>query len=177
MAWGVMHIKSKETNPDGSFKFTADYLPDEKDFKTPPKITWLSKDAPLVKADLVEFDYLLKTPKVEDGDELLDVLNPNSKFPVACYVDPMIRTMNVRDFLQFERRGYYKIDSIKEDGGDFHYELFYVPDGKKKGLASISRQTDVKGDIKRLDLDEKIEQKKNKDQKNQPPKEENKDKK
>lgn len=48
---------------------------------------------------------------------------------------------------------------------DFHFELIYVPDGKKKGLASISRQTDIKGDIKRLDLDEKIENKKNKEKK------------
>ena len=63
----------------------------------------------------------MKTPKVEDGDELLDVMNENSRFPCPCYVDPMIRTMNVGDFLQFERRGYYKVDRIEARNGDFFY--------------------------------------------------------
>lgn len=43
MGWGVMLIKSKEERPDGSFKFTVEYLPNETDFKTPPKFTWLCK--------------------------------------------------------------------------------------------------------------------------------------
>lgn len=84
---------------------------------------------------------------------MLDVMNENSRFPCLCFVDPMIRTMNVGDFLQFERRGYYKVDRIESRNGDFFYEIIYVPDGKKKGLASITKQTDIKGDIKKLDLE------------------------
>ena len=43
MGWGVMLVKTKEERPDGSFKFSVEHLPDDKDFKTPPKFTWLSK--------------------------------------------------------------------------------------------------------------------------------------
>lgn len=78
----------------------------------------------------------------------------------------MIRTLRVGDFLQFERRGYYKVDSItSQENGEFFYEIIYVPDGKKKGLASISRQSDTQGGIVKLDLAEKIENKKNKEKK------------
>lgn len=93
-------------------------------------------------------------------------MNDNSRFPCPCYVDPMIRLMKPGDFLQFQRRGYYKVDRVTpKQNGNYHFEIIYVPDGKKKGLASISRQTDIKGDIVRLDLDKKIENKKNKDKK------------
>lgn len=88
-------------------------------------------------------------------------MNEKSKFPVRCYVDPFVRTLQEGSYLQFERRGYYKVDIIRtQENGDYFYELIYIPDGKKKGLASIDRQTDIKGDIKRLDLDEKVENKK-----------------
>ena len=43
MGWGVMLVKSKEERPDGSFKFVVENLADDKDFKTPPKLTWLCK--------------------------------------------------------------------------------------------------------------------------------------
>lgn len=66
----------------------------------------------MVEADLVEYDHLLKTPKVEEGDTLLDVMNEHSRFPVRCFVDPMIRTLKEGSFLQFERRGYYKVDKV-----------------------------------------------------------------
>lgn len=56
---------------------------------------------------------------------------------------------------------------IPQEGGDYFYEIIYVPDGKKKGLASIARQTDLKGDIKKLDLAEKIENKKKKGEGNE----------
>ena len=72
--------------------------------------------------------------------------------------------MNNGEFLQFERRGYYKIDKIIKENDDFSYELILTPDGKKRGIASIANQTDKKGDVKKKDLNEKIDEKKNKAQ-------------
>lgn len=43
MNWGNFLIKSKELQPDGSYKLTALYLEDDKDFKKTRKYTWLAK--------------------------------------------------------------------------------------------------------------------------------------
>ncbi len=45
------------------------------------------------------------------------------------------------------------------------YDLFFVPDGKKVGLAAIKTAIDKQGDIKKKDLAQKVEEKKNKDSK------------
>lgn len=68
-------------------------------------------------------------------------------------------------FLQFERRCYARIDKISLEGGDLKVNLFFVPDGKKVGLATIKTEIDKKGEIKKKDLAEKVEEKKNKDSK------------
>jgi glutamyl-tRNA synthetase len=43
MNWGNFLIKSKELQPDGSYKLTALYLEDDKDFKKTRKYTWIAK--------------------------------------------------------------------------------------------------------------------------------------
>lgn len=54
---------------------TATLLPEDKDFKSTKKVTWLSNKSPLVKVDLVELDHLLKVKKVEENMEFEDALN------------------------------------------------------------------------------------------------------
>ena len=67
--------------------------------------------------------------------------------------------------MQFERRCYGRIDKVWLENGDAKYNIFFVPDGKKVGLASVKTEIDKKGDIKKKDLAEKVEEKKNKDAK------------
>jgi hypothetical protein len=67
--------------------------------------------------------------------------------------------------LQFERRCYVRIDKVILEGGDLKVNFFFVPDGKKVGLATIKTEIDKKGDIKKKDLAEKVEDKKNKESK------------
>lgn len=67
--------------------------------------------------------------------------------------------------MQFERRCYARIDKVTLENGDVKVDLFFVPDGKKVGLASVKTEIDKKGDIKRKDLAEKVEEKKNKESK------------
>lgn len=43
------------------------------------------------------------------------------------------------------------------EGGEVNMNLFFVPDGKKVGLAAITSAIDKKGDIKKKDLAEKVE--------------------
>jgi len=86
MNWGNFLIKSKEIQPDGSYKLTGLFLEDDKDWKKTRKYTWLAKDADLAKAELVEYDHLIKTKKVEEDVAIEDIVNVNSRFPRLCYV-------------------------------------------------------------------------------------------
>ena len=51
---------------------------------------------------------------------------------------------------------------MTKEGDQLVYDLFFIPDGKKVGLASIQRVTDKKGDIEKRDLAQKVEEKKTK---------------
>lgn len=145
MNWGNVLIKTKEVQPDGSYHMTGEYLPEDKDFKTTKKITWLAEGTNLIVANLIEYDHLIKTPKVEEDQNFEDIVNVNSKFVSRAYIDSGLRLLNENAFLQIERRAYYRIDQVlkREDG--FEYNLILVPDGKKVGIASIKTVTDKEG--------------------------------
>jgi len=64
------------------------------------------------------------------------------------------------DYVQFLRRGYYKIDQIHSSASpDPVYEFIFTPDGKTKGIASIQTETEKKGDIKKENFEEKVNKK------------------
>jgi len=86
MNWGNFLIKSKDLQADGSWKLTALFLEDDKDWKKTRKYTWLAKDSDLAKAELVEYDHLIKTKKVEEDVNFEDIVNANSRFPRTCFV-------------------------------------------------------------------------------------------
>ena len=96
-------------------------------------------------------------------------MNNNSVFVNKVYTDSHVRTLNPSNFinysgqfLQFERRCYVRIDKVTLEGNDIQYELFFVPDGKKVGLAVNKTAIQKQGDIKTKDLATKVEEKKNK---------------
>lgn len=67
-----------------------------------------------------------------------DIVNANSRFPRLCYVEPNIRTLQQGDYVQFLRRGYFKVDQIHHNvGADPVYEFIFTPDGKTKGVSSL----------------------------------------
>jgi len=124
MNWGNVLIQTKEVQPDGSYLLTGEYLPEDKDFKTTKKITWLAEGTNLIVANLIEYDHLIKTPKVEEDQNFEDIVNVNSKFVSKAYIDSGLRLLNESNiifyldaFLQIERRAYYRIDQVtkKED--------------------------------------------------------------
>lgn len=155
MNWGNVLIKSKELQPDGSYLMNGEYLAEDKDFKKTAKITWLADGTNLLVAELVEYDHLIKQKKVQEDVEFEKIVNVNSRFAAPYYVDGNIRTLNAGQFLQFERKGYYKIDKVVKEGDDFKYTIIYTPDGKKVGLASQGGLITQQSDIKRETLEEK----------------------
>lgn len=94
MNWGNILIQTKELQADGSYLLTGEYLPEDKDFKTTKKITWLAEGTNLVIANLIEYDHLIKTPKVEEDQNFEDIVNVNSKFVSRAYIDSGIKLLN-----------------------------------------------------------------------------------
>lgn len=94
MNWGNVLIQTKELQPDGSYSLTGEYLPDDKDFKTTKKITWLAEGTNLVIANLIEYDHLIKTAKVEEDQNFEDIVNVNSKFVSRAYIDSGLGLLN-----------------------------------------------------------------------------------
>lgn len=94
MNWGNFNILTKELQADGSYNLTAEYLPEDVDFKKTKKITWLADGTNLLVVNLVEYDHLIKVPKIEEDQNFDDAINPKSKFVTKAYVDSGVRLLN-----------------------------------------------------------------------------------
>ncbi|KAL2708325.1 Glutamyl-tRNA synthetase [Kluyveromyces marxianus] len=124
MDWGNAIITKK--NEDGSL---VAKLHLEGDFKkTKFKLTWLADTDDKVEADLVDFDHLISKDKLEEGDNFEDFLTPKTEFHTKAIADLNVKDMKVGDVIQFERKGYYRLDSLPKDGKP--YVFFTIPDGK-----------------------------------------------
>ncbi|KAH7015717.1 tRNA synthetases class I, catalytic domain-containing protein [Ilyonectria destructans] len=103
------------------------------DFKTTEKkVTWLSSDeGNLVEAELWEFGYLITKDTLEKDDELDDYLAPVTATMTEALVDANISELKEGDFLQLERKGYFRVDKKLGDGPEGRAVLFKVPTGGK----------------------------------------------
>lgn len=118
MNWGNFNILTKEIQPDGSYNMTAEFLPEDQDFKKTKKITWLADGTNLLVVNLWEFDHLIKVPKLEEEHKFEDVVNLNSKFQTKAYVDSGVRllkesTIISMQTLSFNSRGEVTTELIK----------------------------------------------------------------
>ncbi len=76
------------------------FLPDDKDFKNPSKITWLSNsDDNLFEIDFVEYGDLLRVKKVEAEDKFEDIVNWNSKKEGKMIADSLVKTLRKGDII------------------------------------------------------------------------------
>lgn len=75
------------------------------------------------------FDYLLNKDSLAE-DILEDVLNFNTEFRVDALADSNVSNVQVGDIIQFDRKGFYRVDRAPAVGvpGVF----FSVPTGKQK---------------------------------------------
>merc|ERR1712007_81934 len=108
---GVTSIDAK-LHLDGDFR------------KTEKKLTWLAAEKK-TNVELVDFDHLITKDKLDEGDNFEDFLTPETRFVTEAVADVNVEQMKVGDIIQFERKGYYILDSNK----DGKYVFFTVPDG------------------------------------------------
>lgn len=127
MDWGNVIITKLNKGEDGKVTSIDAKLHLEGDFrKTKHKVTWLADTDDVVKVDLVDFDHLITKDKLEEGENFEDFLTPKTEFHTAGLGDLNVKQMKVGDIIQFERKGYYRLDEIK----DGQYIFFTIPDGK-----------------------------------------------
>ncbi|GJJ77614.1 glutamyl-tRNA synthetase [Entomortierella parvispora] len=135
MDWGNAFIRKIEKNAEGIVTGVEAELHLEGDFKkTKKKLTWLADGPELVQVDLMDYDYLITKKKIEEEDELKDLLTPVSEFKTQAVADGNVAELNKGDIIQFERKGYYIVDAVAT--GSAPARLILIPDGKVASIAS-----------------------------------------
>jgi len=99
--------------------------------KTDKKITWIA-DVPesLTPCILTTFDHLITKDKLEENDNVADYVNHNSVSKVNAIGDINLKTMPVGSIIQFERKGYFRLDRAYDPETRAPGEFFLIPDGK-----------------------------------------------
>ena len=98
--------------------------------KTKKKITWLAKEQDLIAVELVDFDHLVTKDKLEKDDRIEDFLATTTEFRAKALADCNVASLRENDIIQFERRGYFRIDRPFLHGESA--VAFEIPTGKAK---------------------------------------------
>lgn len=142
MGWGNCIIDSVDLE-NKTLKGTLNLKGDFK--KTDKKITFLADTENLIDLTLVEFDTLTTKEKPEEGDDITNIANLNSRFDTIALGDSNIKGLSKGDIIQLERRGYWKVD-VPFIGANRPMVLFNIPDGHtKKQQSVLSTKVQSKG--------------------------------
>ena len=87
---------------------------------------------------LLDFDYLITKPKLEETDVFEAVVNTVTKTEEGALGEAAMRSLQRGDIIQIERKGYYRVDEPLQDEGK-PMVLFSIPDGKPRttGVSSL----------------------------------------
>ncbi|WOO84936.1 putative glutamate--tRNA ligase, cytoplasmic [Vanrija pseudolonga] len=137
MDWGNAFVKEKKLNAAGDVESVVLKLHLEGDFKkTSKKVTWLAAptaEQPLVPAVLIEYDYLITKKKLEEGDDLEEVVNPKTEYRTNVLASAEVANLKKWDIIQFERKGFYIYQGTKDAEG--RLEFGFIPDGRLQTVA------------------------------------------
>ena len=112
MKWGNVTITKKEAN-GSNFNLWGSVDEADKDFKKTKKVTWIAADpANTVEIKLVEYDHLIMKAKIEEADDIEQLINKNSKIEYNAIAEGCVRSLQKSGIFQFERRGFYIVDKI-----------------------------------------------------------------
>lgn len=145
MKWGVFRINKYKTE-QGEYSVEIEYLRDDTDFKKPKKLSWLPFDPSLlVKVNLIEYGHLLTVAKPDEELNFENCVNKDSKHETEYYGEGFLRTLATDAFVQFERRGYARLDNISiADNDKLKLNFIFIPDGKTKSMSGLASKVDSK---------------------------------
>ena len=130
MDWGNAFISSAKKDASGAVEALEIKLHLEGDFKkTSKKVTWLSAPTDqnsLIPVTLIEYDYLITKKKLDEDDNLEDVLNPKTEYRVAALASKEVQDLKKWDIIQFERKGFYICQGTKDAEG--RMEFGFIPE-------------------------------------------------
>ena len=96
---------------------------------TSKKVTWLSTEGQeLIPVQLVDFDFLISKDKIEEDENVEDFLTPVTEFRTEALADGNVAELRADDVIQFERKGYFRVDRAFGHGEPA--VLFAIPTGK-----------------------------------------------
>lgn len=133
MSWGNAIVRGldKTVSPITSLELELHLAGDFK--TTKQKMTWLAEnDGKLVEAELWDFDYLITKDTLDKDDDLDAFLNPNSATMTEAICDASVGELKAGDFLQLERKGYFRVDKAVGEGPGGKAVLFKIPTGTTK---------------------------------------------
>jgi len=78
--------------------------------------------------DLITFGYLITKDKLEKDDNLEDFLEAKTEFRTQAFADCNVAELEKGSIVQFERKGYYKLDENYKAGERMVF--FNIPSGK-----------------------------------------------
>ncbi|KAK4053615.1 glutamate--tRNA ligase [Microbotryomycetes sp. JL221] len=138
MDWGNAFVRKIEKDNNNLITSISMELNLKGDFKkTKKKITWLAsieEKAPLINIKLKDYDYLITKKKLEEQDQVENLLNPQTEFVVEALADYNVKQLNKGEIIQFERKGYYIVDQSYENDETF-MEFICIPDGRANSIA------------------------------------------
>lgn len=137
MNWGNAYVRrivwaeqtGKNTKPNVTGLDLELHL--DGDVKKTKKISWLAAvKSNLIPVDLVSFDYLITKDKLEKEDNLETFLASDTEFRAQAYADCNVVDLPRGSIIQFERKGYYKLDVEYKGEDDARMVFFDIPSGK-----------------------------------------------
>lgn len=139
MDWGNAIVQSIARDSSGNVTEVTMDLHLSGDFKTTQKkITWLAKPSgehQLVNVELHDYDYLVTKRKLEKDDTVADVATKDTEYTLGALADANVLSLKQRDIIQFERKGYFIVDAVRDEKGSKVLEFIRIPDGRAAGLA------------------------------------------
>jgi len=131
MSWGNVILRKVTKDASGAVTGLEADLHLEGSVKTTKKkLTWLADTPDLVDVELTDLDFLLNKDKIEESDDIEQILTQNSWFVDLAKGEAALRQLQKGQVIQVERRGYYICDSPYVRAGE-PIKLLFVPDGKK----------------------------------------------
>ncbi|WVN88042.1 glutamate-tRNA ligase [Cryptococcus depauperatus CBS 7841] len=137
MDWGNAFVTKKQLSSSGDVEKLELKLHLAGDFKkTSKKVTWLSAPTPsqpLASVVLIEYDYLITKKKLEEDDNLNDVINTKTEYRTPALASKEVESLKKWDIIQFERKGFYICQGTKDAEG--RMEFGFIPDGRAQTVA------------------------------------------